>query len=212
MVSINYREHGWRLFEAFLAYVIEKTPGTHWNPVAYHLHGAYEATANSIDARAVGLCVAVEAIAGLIEVESDAAQAREVEDYQKAAGAWLETRTDFSETIVKRAKGLIDAMGSRRPQDTLNSLALKDLVEKDYIGSWSYLRNRHVHPKLKDLGKPSEPDTQKLLDSIHKVEVLLHQMTFHLISYDGHFTDYGVPGFQSKKYPLKPCDPAIATS
>lgn len=211
-VSADYRKHGWRLFAAFLAYVIEKTPETHWNAVAYHLHGAYEATANSIDARAVGLCVAVEAIAGLVELESDAAQAREVEAFQKAARTWLKERTDFSKTIANRANGLINAMDSRRPQDTLRSLALKGLVERDYIGSWSYLRNRYIHPRLKDLRIPTALDKQKLLDSIHKVEVLLRQLTLHLIGYDGYFTDYGVSGFPSKKYPLEPADPAASAS
>jgi hypothetical protein len=43
---------------------------------------------------------------------------------------------------------------------------------------------------------------QKLVDHIHKVEVLLRQLTFHLITYEGPFTDYGVHTFPSKQYPL----------
>ncbi len=35
--SINFREHGWKLFEKYLFYVL-KTDGTHWNPMAYHLY------------------------------------------------------------------------------------------------------------------------------------------------------------------------------
>jgi hypothetical protein len=49
--SIEFHNNGWRPFIAFLAYVVDNTSDTYWNSVAYHLHNAYEATANSIDAR-----------------------------------------------------------------------------------------------------------------------------------------------------------------
>jgi hypothetical protein len=62
-------------------------------------------------------------------------------------------------------------------------------VEKAYVDAWTYLRNRHVHPTLKDLKKPDAIDYQKLLDHIHRVEVLLRQLTFYLIGYKGPFTD-----------------------
>jgi hypothetical protein len=93
-------------------------------------------------------------------------------------------------------------MSSKRPQDTLYALGDAGRVEKSYVEAWTYLRNRHVHPKLQDLEKPTSADMQKLLDHIHKVEVLLRQLTFHLIGYEGPFTDYGARGFPSKQYPL----------
>jgi hypothetical protein len=48
--SIDFRQHGWRLFGKYLAYVVASTGGTYWNPVAYHLNNACEATAGSLDA------------------------------------------------------------------------------------------------------------------------------------------------------------------
>ena len=59
--SPHFLKHGWSLFEKYLAYVSANTKDTHWNPVAYHLNNACEATANSLDARAVGSSIAVEA-------------------------------------------------------------------------------------------------------------------------------------------------------
>ncbi len=96
-------------------------------------------------------------------------------------------------------------MSNKRPRDTLYALAETGHVEQSYVDAWEYLRNRHVHPKLKDLQKPSPVDYQKLLDHIHRVETLLRQLTFYLIGYEGPFTDYGVHGkhaFPSKQYPL----------
>ncbi len=96
-------------------------------------------------------------------------------------------------------------MSNKRPDDALYALAKTGHVEKAYIKTWRDLRNRHVHPTLKDLKKPDPVDYQKLLDHIHRVETLLRQLTFYLIGYEGPFTDYGVAGkhdFPSKQYPL----------
>jgi hypothetical protein len=203
--SFQFREHGWRLFMAYLTYVTQKTQGTHWNPVAYHLYNACETTANSVDAWAVGISVAVEAVTGLIALASDDDKAKELALYQERVLAWLAEQKDLSADIMKRAQGQINAMSNKRPQDTLYVLAAAGLVEKNYVDAWAYLRNRHVHPRLQDLEKPTPVDMQKLLDHVHKVEVLLRQLTFHLIGYEGPFTDYGAHGthdFPSKQYPL----------
>jgi hypothetical protein len=93
-------------------------------------------------------------------------------------------------------------MSNKRPQDKLYALAKTGHVEEAYIEAWSYLRNRHVHPTLRDLKKPDAADYQKLLDYIHRVEPLLRQLTFYLIGYVGPFTDYGAENFPSKQYPL----------
>jgi hypothetical protein len=202
--SINFYDHGWRLFGRYLSYVVQKTRGTHWNPVAYHLYDACEATANSIDAWAVGVSVAVEAVASLIKVKDDKQQDALLALYQERAHKWLEEQPDLV-NISRRARGQIDSMSKRRPDDTLYALAKSGHVEKAYIKSWRGLRNRHVHPTLKDLKKPDPVDNQKLLDNIHRVETLLRQLTFHLIGYAGPFTDYGVHekhDFPSKQYPL----------
>lgn len=200
--SVHFREHGWRLFEAYLTYVTQKTQGTHWNPVAYHLYNACETTANSVDAWAVGISVAVEAVTGLIAITGDVDRAKELTVYQKRVLAWLAEQTDLSADIVKRAQGQICSMSNKSPKDTLYALTATGRVKKNYVNAWNYLRNRHVHPKLKDLAKPTPVDMQKLLDHIHKVEVLLRQLTFHLIGYEGPFTDYGVHDFPSEQYPL----------
>ena len=106
--------------------------------------------------------------------------------------------------MMPRIKGFINSFGARRPQDKMHDLASKGYVDRDYITAWTYLRNRHVHPKLKDLKKPDAAAMQELLDLIHRVETLLRQLTFYLINYSGPFTDYGTSGFPTKQYPLPP--------
>jgi len=204
--STDFLKHGWELFEKYLAYVVANTRDTYWNSVAYHLYNACEATSGSVDAWAAGVSVAVEAVASLISVERDQTKSKQIASAQARMHEWLAEQVDFPGDLVRRIKGQINGMNTKRPQDTLYALAETGHVERDYIKAWSDLRNRHVHPKLKDLKKPNPVEYQRLFDQIHRAEVLLRQLTFYLIGYEGPFTDYGIHGgqvFVSKQYPLK---------
>lgn len=117
--SPHFLEHSWHLFGAYLTYVTRNTKGTHWNPVAYHLYNACEATANSVDAWAVGISVAVEAVTGLIAIATAGDKAKELALYQDRVLAWLAEQKDLLPDIIKRAHGQINAMSNKRPQDTL---------------------------------------------------------------------------------------------
>ena len=187
--------------------MIAQTDDIHWNPVAYHLYNACEATANSVDAWAVGYSVAVEAVVGLVVFDRDCKRAERMIEFQTRMRQCLAAQTDFAD-MVPRMEGLISVLGTERAQDKLHALAATGHVDPAYIKAWTRLRNRHVHPKLKDLRKPDAVDIQELLDLIHQVEVLLRQITFYLIGYTGPFTDYGVAGFPSKQYPLAPPEAA----
>ena len=200
--SSDFNGSGWRLFICFLNYVSVQTKNTHWNPIAYHLHNACEATANSVDAWAMGCSVAVEAVAGAVVRKQDVEGAKQVAELKTRMLRYLDTQTDLSEHMMERMKGLIGCLGQERVQDKMHDLAASGYIDLAYIKAWTSLRNRLVHPKIKDLRKPSSLDMQKLLDLIHQVEVLLRQITFYLIDYTGPFTDYGVAGFPTKQYPL----------
>ena len=199
--SIEFSNQGWRLFVKYLDCVVTNTEGTYWNPVAYHLYNACEATANSIDAWAVGVSLAVEAIAGLIAVQPIGDGNERLAIFQKRMGEYLLQQKDF-EDFIPRMKGSIEAMSNRRAIDALHALAITGHVEKAYIAAWSRLRNAHVHPNLGDLKKRDPGDNQKLIDYILRVEVLLRQLTYYLIGYDGPFTDYGAEKWPIKQYPL----------
>lgn len=199
--SAEFREHGWKLFGSFLTYVTTQTDGTHWNPVAYHLHNARESTANSIDAGAIGVSVALEAIASLAATDHGEDEIKRIERFKEHVCDHLSTQTEFAD-FAKRLEGMLSNWSKKRPQDTLHELAEKGFIQKSYIASWTNLRNRHVHPTLADLEPPSPATYQRVLDNTYRVEVLLNQVIFHLIGYEGPFTDYGAEGFPNESYPL----------
>lgn len=211
--SIEFFHHGWRLFSQYLTYVLEKTEGAHWNPVAYHLYNATESTANSVDAWAIGVSVAVEALTSLIQVPAEEASPdrpdspNRLGEFQARLREYVTEQTEFAD-FQNRIHGLINSMSNRRPQDVLHALATTGHVDKRYIAAWSDLRNRHVHPKLSDLKKPDPIDYQNLLEKIHRAEVLMHQLTFQMIGYQGPFTDHGERDWPVRPYPLGQTPPA----
>lgn len=199
--SSEFRVHGWKLFGCFLTYVTAQTHGTQWNPVAYHLHNARESTANSIDASAVGVSVALEAIASLAATKHEKDVLKRIEAFRKHIHDHLSKQQEFSD-FTTRMDALLVNWSKKRPQDTLYELAERGFIQKEYIKSWTDLRNRHVHPTLADLEPPSPATYQNVLDNTYRVEVLVYQIIFHLLEYEGPFTDYGAEGFTSRIYPL----------
>jgi len=204
--SPGFYEHGWNLFGAYLVYVVAHTEGPQWNPVAYHLYNAREASAGSLDAWAVGVSIAVEAVAHLIPLSPDDAEAARVTRFQSHMREIVDVQTDLDGDLVERMHGLIGMMAHRRPKDVLHALVRTGHIDKKYIEAWDALRNRHVHPRPKDLKQIQGVDYQEMVDRIHRAEVILWQLTFYLIGYEGPYIDYGTDNFPSKNYPTRPAD------
>jgi len=64
--SSNDRPNVRRLFERYLTFVHSQISSEFVHPCSSHLRMACEASANAIEAEAIGLCVAVEGIAKLV--------------------------------------------------------------------------------------------------------------------------------------------------
>jgi hypothetical protein len=204
--SIDFHHHTWELFDRFLSYVVANTDPTgddrYWNSVAYHLYMARESTAASVDAWAVGVSVAVEALTSLAKAPEDAEPNDGWAKFRQAALAWIDEHPKFPEGIKKRAQGLIGGSADKGAKQILRELAGKNRVDRGYVDAWDKLRNGRVHPNLVDLRLPGAADYRELYKRLQQVGILLHQLTFHLIGYEGPFTDYGGDVRVSRPYPL----------
>jgi len=69
----EYFYHGWELFICYLDHVSAHGDRAFWHPITYHLHNAAAASGNSIDGWAIGVSVAVEGLANLVEIPTDPA-------------------------------------------------------------------------------------------------------------------------------------------
>jgi hypothetical protein len=212
LISAEFRVHSWSMFKRYLSYVVEKTPSDFgektWNPLAYHLHNAYEASSASMDTWAVGACVAVEAILSLVkgrtEEEQEQERSRE-EEWAKLKNSMLahvEAQTHFSERARHRARQLIEMAGSMSPPQKLRELARKGIVDIKNVRAWSKLRNPNVHRNLAGLKEPGAAEYAQMYAQLQRVGMLLHQLTFHLIGYEGPFTEYGETRLETRHYPL----------
>jgi hypothetical protein len=199
--SIEYRKHGWELFSAFLKYLVGGDSVTQWSPLAYHFYNAREASANSIDAWAMGVSVALEAISSLVTLPEDQEKHAKTEQAIKLLKQHVANETALKD-IKDRVIGLLGMLEQPPgPRDKLKWLATQGMSEKAYIQSWIDLRNALVHPKLADLKKPDAESIQVQLDRIHSVQVLLYQVTYYLIGYSGPYTDYVDVNWPEKIFP-----------
>lgn len=206
--SEAFHNHSWDLFRIYLDYVTRETNFANWNTCTAYLHMAHEASANSLDAWAMGLGVAVEGLTGLINFEQDAEESQKraeekarlqaLQNYIVDQVSSQDTFTEFSERI----RGLVAGLTSVRAIDRMRWLAGQGKVDLSHVEAWRSLRNRSVHPRARGDLDVASLDFQKMIDEVHCVTVLLYHIVFHIIGYSGSYTDYATRNFPEKEYPL----------
>ncbi|MET4356425.1 hypothetical protein ABIC08_006388 [Bradyrhizobium sp. RT9b] len=206
--SEAFMNSSWQLFDSYLGYILRETKSPYWNTCSNHLHNALEASANSMDAWAIGLGVAVEGVVGLLPYALPKEQKAKMKELQK----FITKQVNESETHKEsgnRIQGLVAGLTAVRAIDRMVWLTQQGGTESAYVDAWKSLRNRGVHPTT---GKTdiASLDYQKYIDELHKVGVLLYHIVFHLIGYCGPFTDYGGRGFPERPYPFPQALPAVA--
>jgi hypothetical protein len=194
-------EDCWRLFGRYLEYVLGTVPASSWNRCSYYLYNACEASTGSVDAWAIGVSVAVEGIASLIKGDLPPEEKTKLDGLKKSVLAHIGAQPCLA-GFADRVRGLLGMMQNVRPQDRLRPLIEQGCANQAYLKAWSDLRNKHVHPGESDLGDMTITDYhQKLLGLINKTTVLMYQIIFYIIGYEGKFIDYGVPDYPYKEFP-----------
>jgi hypothetical protein len=189
----------WEMFDRYLRFVLPHD-GPDWHPCSIHVYKEREASANSPDARALGVSVAVEGLTKLLH-----------DDLGKPSGEFRAAVSDLREFVVgwpgvpgwcgdaslwARIHGLVDQLTSVRAADRLYLLAAGGVVEKRLVDSWKSLRNTMAHADTPNAGK-----RQEFYDRIMSAVVLLNQLVFSAIGYEGYYSDYSTHGFPVRRYP-----------
>ena len=209
-IQYIYPTQSIRMFSNYLSYIERNGNASKGSMLSYHLHNACEASANSVDAWAIGLGVAVEALASLIEKPADtalerraaAAKARHLAAFKKSAMGAVTGRSEF-EALAKRLEGFLNGMSHVRPRDRLEPLVGTGHVNVDHLRAWSKMRNSHVHPTVREARDDGGSAMQDKLDLISKTTVLLYHIVFFIIGYEGEYSDYAVHGWPIGTYPLQ---------
>lgn len=190
------------LFRKYVSYVSAEGEVDFVHPCSAYLRQACEASANSLEAHAIGLCVAVEGLIGLVPPTSDRGEEKRVAAVIDLMTRFLE-RLCVSAALRERVKGVLSILRNVRHVDRLQPLMQSGHLDAECYNAWRDLRNKWVHPKPQKLaGFEDDSVVQELLDSIHRVYVCMYQITFARIGYEGKFTDYASRGFKTRHYPL----------
>ncbi|MBY9027747.1 hypothetical protein K7459_29255, partial [Pseudomonas fluorescens] len=198
--------NGWRLFGVYLTYIVRQTKFENWNPCSGYVHNAQEASANSLDAWAIGLCVAVEGLASMIKLDEDKAEKKKREIEKKRLKKLQEfivkqvSSRQRLKAFAPRIGGLVGNLHALRAIDRMTWLAKRGGLDRKHIEAWKWLRNRGVHPSAKGDIDIASVDFQEFLDELNRVTVLLYHIVFYLIGYRGPYTDYGLRNVPAGQY------------
>ncbi|KKW90176.1 hypothetical protein [Sphingobium chungbukense] len=188
-----------RLLGVYMTYLDSLPDDGLWSPPTSFLSLLRGASESSLDGWLIGLCVAVEGLAGLIDYEP-AGLSEELIRVQNGISDWLEAER-VSDTSRKRIEGLLGQLGNVRPRDRMMSLVPGGALLEDDISAWTKARNRAVHTRKVKKGDLEKDKLQTSLDGLHRIYRLLYWIIFHVIGYSGKYTDYAEPGFPVKSYP-----------
>ena len=143
--SVGTVEDCWRLFGQYLEYVITTKSASSWSRCSYYLYNACEASTGSVDAWAIGVSVAVEGIANLIQCDLPPDDKKRLSGLTNSVLEHIASKPCFA-SFAGRVKGLLGMMQNVRVQDRLRPLTEAGHADGAYLKAWSELRNKHVHP------------------------------------------------------------------
>jgi hypothetical protein len=196
--SAAFNGSSWQLFECYLAYVLTGSE-PYWHTCSNHLHNACEASANALDAWAIGLSVAVEGLAGLLPNKLDPNLNTRLKALQDFINNQVSSTPDHK-AFAPRIAGMVNGLTNIRAIDRMNELAERGGTLPALVKDWQKLRNSGVHPSKRG-GDLSQSDCQRLIDQVYHVTTLMYHIVFALIGYKGPYTDYSAYGFSERTYP-----------
>jgi hypothetical protein len=196
----------WRLFGKYLEYVMSGNQTALWHKCSSYLGYAREASANSLEAWTIGLCVAVEKLSGLVDYVEPSADREQRLAVQRLVRRWLKSKGWSTTTVGHRANGLLGTLKIPRLKDRLDALVKSGHVDPAHIKIWSKLPHPSVHAdegSITDIAAAATINSrQEVFDDIGAVAVLMYHITFYLIGYTEYYTDYSTHNWPSARYPL----------
>jgi hypothetical protein len=186
--------HIWRMFVDYFRHA-HANADTGWHPVSRHVGSAIESTAASLDAEVLALAVAVEGLVGecfpnLAPVS--AAFLAELDTVERALAA-----IQLTDQTRKRVNGTIGQMRKPRNSDLLRAFVTINHLPNGLLKSWSSLRNTSAHG-----GGDGGRDIERTLRMRSEVLSLLYSIVFAAINYNGPRTDYSLPGWPRRAWPI----------
>jgi hypothetical protein len=189
----------WSMFALYLVFAL-RSASEDMHAVSAAWDGILAAESASIDTQALVLSVAVESI--LKELDPAALTPSALQAAQQGLKKWIATglkllgEAGMPPDLLERFRQQLSNMLGRRAVDKLYDLAGAGAINKALIARWKSLRDASAHGK-----RGSTAEMAKTLYNRDATLVLLYQIIFWAIGYEGHFTDYSVVGWPARHYP-----------
>ena len=184
----------WGLFGRFFRYICRYEDEHRFHPISAWINSVRTASAGTVNAQALALCVAVEGIlkAEFPELGSPA------QEFQEAVRQLVRYVDEWPgpEDVKKRAQSVLGSLVEPRAIDRLRALASDGSISENLIEAWRTLRNRSVHAD-----PVQSEELEELLNLCDRVTVLMYQIIFRAIGYTGPYTDYTTMGWPVREYP-----------
>lgn len=194
----------WQLFDKYLTMVCAHTsPSLH--PCSRHVFAVLEASAGTINARALALGVAVEGIAKDL-FPNAAALPPTLKPSTDRLLTYFRDWPEFDDEVTKQAllvrvEGMLGNISDVNAKSRLHALAKQGAVSERHIKLWSKLRNTTAHGVTQEM---DDLAIQKFLDLCDGTTVLMYHLIFQKVGYKGNYVDYSVHGYPRKYYRGRP--------
>jgi len=188
--------HVWQIFTRYFRH-IHSNAETGWHPISRHVGSTIESTAASLDTAVLALAVAVEGLAG--ECFPDLAPVNPAFLTELASVQTALRAIELSEATRNRVEGSLNAMRRARNSDVLRAFLEAQRLPTGLYDSWSRLRHTSAHG-----GGVGGRDIETILRLRSEVLSRLYSIVFAAISYTGPRTDYSLPGWSTRPWPIPP--------
>ncbi|MFZ2653933.1 MAG: hypothetical protein WAX69_03390 [Victivallales bacterium] len=195
----------WKLFDKYLSYVAQNgIQEERFQRISSRIWRVLHASTGSWEAEKLTLCVEIE---GLLN-EYLSSSATPPEKLEKAANGILELIKSEEKTggrascLDKDSLGIVKTVvgNLKRGASAINilrQLQEESSVRESDVEAWDSTRNPASHGR-------SEPEiTDEIYGMRGRLVVLLYHIVFHIIGYEGPYSDYGTPRKVVADYKLK---------
>lgn len=152
---------------------------------------ALEGSRAPLDAHALDVAVAVEAVLGLAFADHGQSDDRFREELALAQST-LESLAISDET-KRRLRGRISSMAATSAKSRLLELTRRGVIDLTEVRAWETIRHQGAH------GKFISGVDQDYVDAFWRLVTLFYRLVFAAVGYDGPYRDYGVLGWPWRK-------------
>ncbi len=189
----DYHASVYSLFDRYFSHILDHGE-ERYHPITDQLYALTETARASLDARALTLAVAIEAL--LNDGYAEVGQTSEVTVKQVDQAIQAVRASGIGADTVARLEGAMKLVRQASAYGKLKALVSLGATTVNLIKAWRQLRNRWAHG-----AKPESWDAQKVVDHYFDALTLFYHLMFHLVGYRGKYRDYSTPGWPQAEYP-----------